>query len=380
MKVLQIGSSWISYKFSGLERYYTDLVTALPALGPEVTGFAYELNDPPAIPGLNMVSFGTLEKSYLQMFRDQRRILRDYVNAEVDLVVSHCTPSVFPSLTQLGRLPLVCHFHGPRYLERRVEGANPLSVQLSRFIENRVYRRTCHAITLSHYMKTILVEHYDFPQDRISVVPGGVDIRHFRQSISRRDARLQLHLPADRPILITVRRLERRMGLTNLVQAMADVVRQHPEALLLIVGKGSLKNELGTQVESLGLSKNIRLMGAVSDRDLPVLYRAAEFSIVPSTSYEGFGLVLTESLAAGTPVLGTPTGAIAEVLAPLSASLLLESASAHHIGEGISSVLAGKRVLPGTLECENYAELNFAWASIAGKIYDVYQCVLHGQK
>jgi glycosyltransferase involved in cell wall biosynthesis len=379
MKLLQIGSSWLSYKFSGLERYYTDLVTALPALGPEVTGIAYELNDPPSIDGLKLVSFGTLEKSYWRMFRDQRHILKEYLNKDFDLIVSHCTPSMFPSLSQLNDTPLVCHFHGPRYLERRVEGAHFLSVALSRFIENRVYARTRHAITLSNYMKTVLVENYGFPEQNVSVVPGGVNTAHFRQQVSRQDARLQLNLPVDRPVILSVRRLESRMGLNNLIEAMASIVRRYPEALLLIVGKGTLKDALQAQIESLNLGSNVRLMGAVSDQSLPVLYRAADFSVVPSTNYEGFGLVLTESLAAGTPVLGTPTGAIAEVLAPLSQALLLEGATARHIDEVISEVLAGKRVLPGLSECENYAEENFSWGSISRKVLNVYENVLRNR-
>jgi hypothetical protein len=45
MKLLQIGASWLSYQFSGLERYYAELVTHLPSLGVEVTAIVYELNE-----------------------------------------------------------------------------------------------------------------------------------------------------------------------------------------------------------------------------------------------------------------------------------------------------------------------------------------------
>src|ERR687891_1351506 len=93
MKVLQIGASWLSYQFSGLERYYAELVARLPCLGAEVTGLVYELKDSPVVPGLELISFGTQHKSVARQFLDQRRIVKQYLGDGCDLVVSHCTPS-----------------------------------------------------------------------------------------------------------------------------------------------------------------------------------------------------------------------------------------------------------------------------------------------
>jgi glycosyltransferase involved in cell wall biosynthesis len=376
MKLLQIGSSWFSYQFSGVERYYAALVTRLPPLGMEVIGLVYELKATPKVEGLKLVSFGTQNKSLPRKFLDQRRIVKSCLNNGIDLVVSHCTPSLFPSLSHLGHKPLICHFHGPRYLERTVEGANAISVQLSKYIEYKVYARTDYAITLSHYMKRVLVGTYAFPEGKISVIPGGVNIDQFKQSLSRAEARQRLELPQGRPIILAVRRLERRMGLHNLVEAMADVVRTHPDAFLLIAGKGTLQDELKQHIRSANLAANVRMLGAVSDQVLPVLYRAVDFSIVPSTAYEGFGLILVESLASGTPVLGTPLGAIPEVLSPLSESLLLESAALQHLAEGIREVLAGKRVLPSMKVCEAYAAENYAWPIIVSRVQAVYRDVV----
>ena len=376
IKLLQIGASWFGYQHSGLERYYAQLLIHLPVLGTDVIGLVYELKKAPEVNGLTLVSFGTQDKSLLRKFFDQRRLIRKFLNNSVDLVVSHCTPSLFPSLADLRGKPLICHFHGPRYLERTLEGANAISVQLSKFVERKVYRRADHIITLSSYMKRVLVESYGFPEERVSIVPGGVNLHEFKQSLSRVDARDRLELPQERPIILTVRRLEHRMGLHNLIGAMREVVRAYPDVLLLIAGKGALRKELAQHIESSSLVSNVRLAGAVSDPMLRLLYRAANFSIVPTTAYEGFGLILVESLACGTPVLGTPQGAIPEVLGPLSKSLILESATPQHLGEGMLEALGGKRVLPSSEQCETYAARNYAWPVIASKVCHVYREVL----
>ena len=376
MKVLQIGASWLSYQFSGLERYYSELVMRLPSLGTQVTGLVYELKNAPEVKGLNLISFGTQDKNVVLQYSDQRRLIKSHFDRDIDIVVSHCTPSVFPSLDDIMHKPLICHFHGPRYLERRVEGANPLSVRLSKYIEQKVYARTDHAITLSHYMKQVLVETYGFPEEKISVIPGGVNVDHFRQTISRHEARRQLGLPYDRPLILAVRRLERRMGLHNLIEAIREVASKYPDVLLLIVGKGALRKELEEQIRTMNLADHVRTLGAVTDQDLPLLYRAADFSIVPSSAYEGFGLILLESLASGTPALGTPVGAIPEVLAPFDKSLLLEGASPGHLADGICEAFSGRRKLPTMTECESYAVNRFAWPVVVSSINSVYQNVL----
>jgi glycosyltransferase involved in cell wall biosynthesis len=373
MKLLQIGASWFGYQMSGLERYYAELVTHLASFGIEVTGLVYELKDPPKVKGLNLISFGTQNKSIARQYLDQRRLLKAHLSNSIDLVVSHCTPSLFPGLQHLGDKPLICHFQGPRYLERVVEGANAISVRLSKYIENKVYARTDHVITLSQYMKRVLMETYGFPEDRITVVPGGVNIDQFKGCLSRAEARERLELPQGRPLILTVRRLQRRMGLDNLIVAMSQVIRSYPDALLLVAGKGALQDELGQHIQSRNLSANVRMMGAVTDHMLPLLYRAADFSIVPTTAYEGFGLIIVESLASGTPVLGTPVGAIPEVLSPLSESLLLESAAPQHLAEGIEDALSGKRVLPSMELCKTYAAENYAWPVIASRVTAVYR-------
>ena len=376
MRVLQIGASWFGHQLTGLERYYTELLTYLPSLGMELTAVAYELKDGPNIDGLNLVSFGTQKKSIVRQFVDQRRTLRPQFKNGLDLVVSHCTPSIFPSLSDLGDKPLICHFHGPRYLERTLEGANSLSVQLSKYIENRVYGRTNYFITLSHYMKRLLVETYSVAEDKISVIPGGVDINQFSPHLSRAEARARLELHRDRPIILAVRRLERRMGLHNLIDAMSKVVRIEPNVLLLIAGRGTLQDQLLQHIHARKLSEHIELLGAIPDQVLPLLYRSADFSIVPTLCYEGFGLILAESLACGTPALGTPVGAIPEVLRPLSSSLLLESVRPEHLSEGIVEALVGDRTLPSAQECQQYAAEKYAWPVIAKQVHAVYHNIV----
>lgn len=163
------------------------------------------------------------------------------------------------------------------------------------------------------------------------------------------------------------------MGLENLLRAIALVKTRYPNVLLHIAGKGALAETLQAQITELNLTNHVRLLGYLPDEQLPTAYRAANFSVVPTISFEGFGLIIIESLAAGTPVLGTPIGGIPEILQPFCPDLLFEDTSVDKLADGIIEVLSQKRQLPDREACQAYATDNFSWSVIAPQIESVYQ-------
>jgi glycosyltransferase involved in cell wall biosynthesis len=159
---------------------------------------------------------------------------------------------------------------------------------------------------------------------------------------------------------------------------MAPIVADHPSTLLLIGGTGPLGEQLEEQVRRLGLGDHVRLLGPVSEEDLPLLYAAADLSVVPTRAFEGFGLVLLESLACGTPALGTPVGGMPEVLRPLSDTLVLPGTSAADLARGLAEALDGRRRLPSAEECRAYVEGRFSWKGVSDRVMDVYATALPG--
>jgi glycosyltransferase involved in cell wall biosynthesis len=170
------------------------------------------------------------------------------------------------------------------------------------------------------------------------------------------------------------------VGLEGLIDAMAIVRRRVPEALLLIAGTGPLAPELAARVAALGLEQHVRLLGFVSEAQLPRLYRAGEVSVVPSVALEGFGLTTIESLAAGTPVLVTPVGGLPETVQQLEPGLVLAGCDAGAIADGLAQALTGERRLPDLDACARYARTYFDWPVIASRVLGVYDERLHERR
>lgn len=305
-----------------------------------------------------------------------RKARQAFRGGNIDIVDAHFALYAFPWLRDIPRnVPLVVNFHGPWADEISTESSalkRRIVSMIARRIEKTVYRRADVLITLSGAFRDILTRRYGVSPARIRVVPGGVDVRRYLDAPSRRDARIALGWPVDRPIFLAVRRLAKRMGLEMLIEAIRTVRAAHPEALLLIGGKGAGDASLQSLIQSHGLADNVRLLGFIPEEDLPLAYAAADCSVVPTVALEGFGLIIVESLASGTPVLGTPVGAIPEILQELGGNLIFPSANAEALADHINAVLDGRIVLPGREGCRAYAQ-RYAWPVVMPQLLNIFR-------
>jgi glycosyltransferase involved in cell wall biosynthesis len=264
------------------------------------------------------------------------------------------------------------HFHGPWALEGAAEGASRAVVATKRIVERIVYGRGSRFIVLSQAFGTILQRQYHVPADRIRVVPGGVDLQQFRSALSRAEARERLGWPLGRPTVLSVRRLVHAKGVENLIDATVAIRRVIPDVLVVIAGTGPLAGELARRVADLGLSDSVRFTGFVPEADLPTMYRAADLFVVPTVTLEGFGLVVVEALACGTPVLVTPVAGLPEVIVDLDPALVLQDWGASALAQGISDALIGALPLPDSEACIAYAQ-RFDWSHIARRVAAIYR-------
>ena len=389
LRTLQVGMRWFPVEGgSGLDRMFYGLLRSLPAAGvachglvtaPNADGLGRRSQSSEISPTdvATVTAFSPETASLPRRILALRRSLRHAcADSAPDLIATHFALHALPLLGTHEWPPHVVHFHGPWALESAVEGESGWRVWIKRQLEAFIYRTGAGFIVLSDAFRSVLHRTYGVPESRIVVVPGGVDIDRFAPSVSQRDARLQLGWPTDRPILLTVRRLVRRVGLEPLLTAVKLLRRAHPDLLLLMAGKGALYGELERRIRDEGLSDNARLLGFLPDAHLPLAYHAADVSVMPTQFLEGFGLAAIESLAAGTPPIVTPVGGLPELLEPLSPNLVCEGTDAPSLAARIDSVLRGRIKLPSPDACRSYAKRHYDWPVIARNTKRAYQQIL----
>ena len=291
---------------------------------------------------------------------------------DIDLAASHFALYAYPLRGRLTKMPHVVHFHGPWADESLAEKNLGVNVRLKRHVERAVYSTGDRFITLSQAFADVLSQRYHVDPERVRVIPGGVDVDHFETGLTRQDARRKLGWDLDRPTVLCVRRLVHRMGLEQLIEALVEVRRRHADVKLMIAGKGPLAPMLAETAKQRGLTDAVQLLGFVPDEDLPTAYSAADFSIVPSQSLEGFGLIIPESLAAGTPAIVTPIGGMPEIVRDLDRDLILSGPTVVELQDGLLRALNGLERLPTAHDCQAYARQRFGWSAIAPRILGVY--------
>ena len=373
IETIQLGSEWISESAGGLSRYYSELVQELPKLGVGVRGLVVGSKRVATETGGAVHPFAPLGSSLPTRLAGVRAsVRRAFAECPDALFVSHFPLYAAPCLDlQRGR-PLAVHFQGPWSAESGIEGDGRLATRAKHWTESQVYKRAARLIVLSRAFARLLEERYDVPAERIRVIPGAVNTRRFLPTRSRGDARRALGWPTDRPIVLVVRRLVRRMGLENLLAAVRLAKGSVPDVLVIIAGTGPLSDELKQRAQAEGLSSNVRFTGYLPEDDLPAAYRAADLSVVPSVALEGFGLIVAESLAAGTPALVTNVGGLPETIERLAPQCIVHDAGARPLAAMLVDALRGTLPLPPLAECIRHAQTHFDWSVVTGRVRDTY--------
>jgi asparagine synthase (glutamine-hydrolysing) len=377
LRTLQLGMEWFPERPGGLNRVYYELARHLPDAGVGVRGLVAGTTEVSRDSDGRVEGFAPHVGALVPRLTALSRMVPAAVRNDPErLVVSHFALYTWPVLRALGKRPLVVHFQGPWGLEGAAERQASLSVAVKTAIERAVYRRATALIVLSSPFGKILEERFGIPRERIHVVPGGVDVSRFNIAETRAECRARLGWPLDRPIVLAVRRLSRRMGLDNLIAAVPAIVERVPNALVLIAGRGAMAIELEEEIRRRGIAEHVKLVGFVDDSLLPHAYRAAVLSVVPSVALEGFGLIVAESLAAGTPCLVTPVGGLPEAVGGLSERMILGGADSPSLAKGIADALSGAMPLPSAAECLAFARANYDWPMIAARVRAVYESAM----
>ncbi|HBE16148.1 MAG TPA: group 1 glycosyl transferase [Cyanobacteria bacterium UBA11149] len=363
----------------GLNRYVYELIHHLATVQDKIELCGVGLPETSPNYPIKLTNLAEPNTPILQRLWSTRNNFLKRQSTNPDAINLHFALYSLPLLASLPtEVPVTFTFHGPWALEGEREGAKKLSVWVKHWVEQTVYNRCDRFIVLSKAFGTILHQEYHIPWSKINVIPGGVDTSRFQANLSRQEARSQLNWPQDRTILFTPRRLVHRMGIDILLSAIASLAfgiakikSKIPDVWLAIAGKGVLRDSLEKQVTELGLHNHVKFLGFLPDEQLPIAYQAADLTVVPSQSLEGFGLIVLESLACGTPVLCTPIGGMPEILTPFSPELITEDTDAVAIALKLEGLLSGKIPIPSRYACRDYAATNFNWTKIAQEVRQV---------
>lgn len=266
-------------------------------------------------------------------------------------------------------------FHFPQFLN-----AKNLRFQLEEIPE---YIRTAdHVIAVSESTKRDIIQFTGFDAEKISVIPLAADA-DMRVMNNREDAicleRVKRKYDLPDPFFLYVGSYDQRKNLENVINGFAQAHANGVAWPLLLVGAGSMERRktLENLVHQHGLQQLVRFVGHVPREDLPCFYNLAGIFLHPSW-LEGFGLPALEAMQCGTPVIGSNTFSLPEVVQ--DGGVLVNPGSPEEIGQAMLQ-LAGDsalriRLAQRALKCAE----SFSWRKMAEQTLQVYKHVIGVKK
>jgi len=275
-------------------------------------------------------------------------------------------------------LPLVSTFHT---LDRVKAEASPeeveaLSGHLRAEAEAAVIRCSDTVLASCSVEAAQISDLYGADPSRIRIVAPGVDHAFFGPG-DRAQARRALDLPAEGPLLLFVGRIQPLKGAAVAVATLASVVRDHPDAHLVVVGgpSGPRGEEevarIDELVEGLGLSDHVVFVPPRPHELLSTYYRAADVCLVPSRS-ESFGLVALEAAACGTPVVASDVGGLRTLVDHGRTGYLVEEPDPEAYAAWVRQILAepllAERLSTGAV----LRARRYTWSRAAHLLVEIY--------
>jgi glycosyltransferase involved in cell wall biosynthesis len=286
-------------------------------------------------------------------------------------------------------LPFVVTFHALGRVRRLHQGGADSFPEERLTIEERAVAEADRIIAECPQDEQDLIEHYDADPQRIATIPCGFDPSEF-WPIDRAESRARLGLNLDEPMILQLGRMVPRKGVDNVIRGLARLrAARGIAARLLVVGGESrdpdpaLTPEIGRLTgiaREEGVADAVTFVGSRGRHELRDYYNAADV-FVSTPWYEPFGITPLESMACGTPVVGSAVGGIKATVLDGETGFLVPPRDSEALADRLTEVLGdpargwelGRRAI-------RHVNARYTWRQVSREIADLYESVLGARR
>ncbi len=243
---------------------------------------------------------------------------------------------------------------------------------------DRILKEAARPVTITTGLSDIIRE--AGAKTKLDIIPAGIKMEEFRPNAPG-SRELKKKLAGNEKMVFFIGRLVEKKGAGYLIEAFKEVVKE-VRAKLVIGGEGPLEGELKKAAENLD---SVIFAGKISIEDLPKYYCAADLFVAPSIidrtgDRETQGVVLLEAMASKTPVIGTNTGGIPDVISSKEVGILVPEKDSKILAKEIIRLLKDEKLRQKYAQ-KGYEHVrkNFTWEKIARDYERVYNEILEKQ-
>ena len=235
-------------------------------------------------------------------------------------------------------------------------------------------------ITVSNYCISEIREFYNYKNNNIFLISNGVDTRIFYPRSNLLKLYEKYDLPKLYKFIIFVGRFVARKGIFFLLGAFDKIVKEYKKVGLILVGFGPLEKRIKKEIIKKNIVNKVYFFGKLTSNELAELFSLSTVCVLPS-SYEGQGIVLLESMACGTPCIGTNVGGIPDVIKNNKNGFIIEYGNVDMLYSALNSLLQNDslRERMGKIGREMVLK-KYDWLKIATETIKVYKYAIENSK
>lgn len=280
-----------------------------------------------------------------------------------DFDLLHLHEPAIPSLSLLACSaatgPMVGTFHVSSPKQKAIYAIGPI---LEPIVEKLTAR-----IAVSESARQTLKDHFD--TDAV-VIPNGIESSQYSS------AQPTIHWRNPHTLGFIGRFEESRKGLQILLDALPIIARFVPDVRLLVAGPGD-GDELIKKLD-IGLRNRIVFLGFLSEQEKASFLKSINIYVAPNTGGESFGIILTEALSAGTPVVGSDIPAFKAVLDNGEAGLLFKNGDSADLAKVLIGLLRDEELQQSLSSKGKLSSQKYDWQVVADQILSVYEMAMAG--
>lgn len=364
----------------GSQNYVYNLITHLPKIDSENEYYFYisKTKDKKLLSRLNSLNVNVKEINAPKLLWDQIAIPSMIRKDNLDIY--HSTKSNVPCLSR--DVVNITTFHGMDF-RAKLKYFSIYENLINKHISNYIFWDTMcrlsaklsdHIITISEHAKNKIMEYYSVDERKISVIyeAAGEEYRVY----PKKDVNALLSKFAiEKPFILCVSKYSPKKNIETVIKVLNNIKREYPNypnISLVMAGKwdSKYKKRILSLAVSLGVEKDIKFLGFVPEKELPLLFNGALALFFPSR-YEGFGIPIVEAFSCGTPVITSNREAIPEISGGAAISLEFNDITGYT--EAISKLIEDNSFRHCLSNKSLKRSKYFSWEKTAKDVLDVYE-------
>lgn len=265
------------------------------------------------------------------------------------------------------------------YMEQPIKG-------LLRITAQRQFRYNLDVadriICVSGQLKSHLVTKWQVSAQKIHVFSNGVDVEQFRPNL---DVRIEVRKSLgvnDNPLILFVGNFYEWHDIGSLLDSFRQVLIYYPEARLVLVGDGLLRNNMERRSIELGVSRAVQFTGLIPHADVPRYMASADITVVPYPKMDQENwlspLKLFEYMASARPIIASAVGQVTDIIQHEKNGLLVPASNATQMAEAIVRLIADKELRERLgKQAREDAVRHHSWEQYLSNLERVFIDVIH---